>query len=194
MIRFGYSGDAMKAFSSIAASLVIGCSLFQGVLSGGDLADIDLVQTKIVDLPFMQVPNIQDGAGERAAYSIAFHPDFATNGYFYVHHSVAVSPDTGGRTGSRVVRFGKRVVGGRRLCSSGNCRKHHPDGCRSELACGGSSSALLSNRPDSAVTRALACARDDPSRGCARHSIWDPTTCLRPIGLGEIDTLPPTVG
>ncbi len=114
------------------------------VLSAGDLADIQLEMTKVVDLPFvatdlkappdgsnrlfalstsgeiriidleagsvsatpfMQVPDVLLGAGERAAYSLAFHPDYTSNGFFYVHHAISGNPIAGATTGNRIVRF-----------------------------------------------------------------------------------------
>lgn len=68
----------------------------------GEIRIIDVDAGTVDDEVFMQVPGVHLGAGERGAYSIAFHPDFAENGYFYVHHAVA---RPGASSGNRIVRF-----------------------------------------------------------------------------------------
>lgn len=37
--------------------------------------------------PFLDIQSIVDFAGERGLLGLAFHPDYASNGYFYVHYS-----------------------------------------------------------------------------------------------------------
>jgi|GEM_PF-6535795 len=131
----------MNAPFPLAGALLL---LATAALRAGDLAGIELIQTKIVDLPFvptdlkappdgtprlfalsqtgeiriidlesrsvlpaafMQVPEVQFGQGEQGAYSLAFHPDFASNGHFYVHHSIVGDIFAGSNTGNRVARF-----------------------------------------------------------------------------------------
>jgi len=43
--------------------------------------------------PFLTVPNVSTG-NEQGLLGLAFHPDYATNGYFYVNYTEAPSPGT----------------------------------------------------------------------------------------------------
>ena len=52
----------------------------------------------LLPTPFLDVTNLVSDVGERGLLSLAFHPDFATNGFFFVDYT-----DTGGNT--RIVRF-----------------------------------------------------------------------------------------
>ena len=48
---------------------------------------------------FMTVPSVQSSGNERGLLGLAFHPDFANNGYFYVNFTDVSGSDT------RIVRF-----------------------------------------------------------------------------------------
>jgi hypothetical protein len=52
----------------------------------------------LLPTPFLDVDALTDAGGERGLLGLAFHPNFATNGYFYVNYT-----DNGGDT--RVVRY-----------------------------------------------------------------------------------------
>ncbi len=53
---------------------------------------------RLLGTPFLDIQNIVLHQGEQGLLSMAFHPDFATNGYIYVYHT-----DLGGS--SRVTRY-----------------------------------------------------------------------------------------
>lgn len=48
---------------------------------------------------FLTVPNVQSGGDERGLLSMAFHPNFANNGYYYVNFTDSSGSDT------RIVRY-----------------------------------------------------------------------------------------
>src|SRR5688572_1596267 len=48
--------------------------------------------TRILPTPFLDIRSIincpaEGGCGEQGLLSVAFHPDYATNGFFYVYHT-----------------------------------------------------------------------------------------------------------
>ena len=53
----------------------------------------------LLDTPFLDIQDIVASGGERGLLGIAFHPDYATNGYFYLNYTVN-SPDR-----TRISRF-----------------------------------------------------------------------------------------
>lgn len=68
------------------------------VLQGGQIRIYDLTTNTLKPTPFITVPLVQSG-GERGLLGLAFHPDYQTNGYFYVNFTDNSSGDT------RVTRF-----------------------------------------------------------------------------------------
>lgn len=52
--------------------------------------------------PFLNIISRVQSGGERGLLGLAFHPDFQTNGYFYVNYTTSVSPSSGD---TRVSRF-----------------------------------------------------------------------------------------
>lgn len=52
---------------------------------GGDIRVVDLVARTVLPTYFQFVPNVAT-MNEQGLYSIAFHPDYQTNGYFYVYY------------------------------------------------------------------------------------------------------------
>lgn len=67
----------------------------------GTIRILNLDDNSYAEGDFMKVPAVDFAAGERGAYSLAFHPDFAENGHFYVHFATG----SGGFTANRVSRF-----------------------------------------------------------------------------------------
>ncbi len=68
------------------------------VQRGGQIRIIDLANDTLVSTDFLAVPGIAAG-GEQGLLGLAFHPNYANNGYFYVNFT----DNSGGDT--RVVRF-----------------------------------------------------------------------------------------
>ncbi|NIP60391.1 MAG: glucose dehydrogenase, partial [Gemmatimonadetes bacterium] len=55
----------------------------------------------LLPTPFLDITGeVRSSGGEQGLFSVAFHPDYATNGYFYVNYT---AEDTGG--GTRVERY-----------------------------------------------------------------------------------------
>ncbi|MFC7358583.1 PQQ-dependent sugar dehydrogenase [Jejudonia soesokkakensis] len=114
----------MKKIIPLFALLFLACSIQAQVVSIEPFADgfsspIDLQNAgderlfvveksgviKILNLdgtvnptPFLDIQSLINDAGERGLLGLAFHPDYATNGFFYVHYS-----DTNGDT--QISRF-----------------------------------------------------------------------------------------
>ncbi len=53
---------------------------------------------QVLGTPFLDISSIVQSGGERGLFSMAFHPQYSTNGYFYVNYT-----DNGGD--SRIVRY-----------------------------------------------------------------------------------------
>lgn len=71
------------------------------VEQGGRIRIIDLATKTVKTTAFVQVTGIISG-GEQGLLGLAFHPDYANNGYFYVNYTAP----TGGSAGhSEVTRF-----------------------------------------------------------------------------------------
>ncbi len=79
------------------------------VQRGGLIRIIDKDTNTILATPFLNVndsPNTNvDSQGEGGLLSMAFHPDYATNGYFFVYYTADVNPGVGNDFGTRVSRF-----------------------------------------------------------------------------------------
>lgn len=57
----------------------------------------------VVPVPFLDIESrVDDGASEMGLLGLAFHPDYATNGFFYVYYTYDPGP---GRDRTRVSRF-----------------------------------------------------------------------------------------
>jgi glucose/arabinose dehydrogenase len=55
----------------------------------------------LVQTPFLTVPNVSERGGEMGLLGLAFHPDYATNGRFYVYYSTV----QGGPHVSRIAEY-----------------------------------------------------------------------------------------
>jgi len=53
---------------------------------GGKIKILDLVTGEIAPTPFLTIPNLATAFGEQGLLGMAFHPDFAHNGQFYVDY------------------------------------------------------------------------------------------------------------
>ncbi len=71
----------------------------------GVIRVLNLNNNTILPTPFLNISSRVNTAGEGALYSIAFHPDFATNGYFFIFYNTDINPEVGFSLGSRVSRF-----------------------------------------------------------------------------------------
>ncbi|MEM7228579.1 MAG: PQQ-dependent sugar dehydrogenase [Planctomycetota bacterium] len=63
------------------------------VLQGGQIRVYDLVNETLLATPFVTVTGLSSG-GERGLLGLAFHPDYANNGYFYVNYTDNTGGDT----------------------------------------------------------------------------------------------------
>jgi uncharacterized repeat protein (TIGR03806 family) len=50
-------------------------------------------QQGLLETPFLDIDPLVGEGGERGLYTIAFHPDYATNGYFFISYHEAGGPD-----------------------------------------------------------------------------------------------------
>ena len=84
------------------------------VEQGGRIRIVDA--GKVLDPPFLDITGIvNDGAAERGLLGLAFHPDYETNGHFYVHfndasgdvviarYTVSDDPDLADATSQKVI-------------------------------------------------------------------------------------------
>lgn len=71
----------------------------------GVIRIIDLDNNTILPTPFLDISGRVNTSGEGALYSIAFHPQYATNGRFFVFYTTDINPGTGFTLGIRVSRF-----------------------------------------------------------------------------------------
>jgi len=69
------------------------------VEQGGDIKIMDANGATLAT-PFLTVPGVVAG-GERGLLGLAFHPDYATNGYFYVNFTTNIS----GQLHTRIARY-----------------------------------------------------------------------------------------
>ncbi len=65
----------------------------------------DLSSNTILPAPFLNVSANIFLVGEGGLLAIAFHPDYASNGYFFVHYTADIDPGMGTQLGSRISRF-----------------------------------------------------------------------------------------
>ena len=65
---------------------------------------LDLTTGQLNPTPFLTIPDVDAGANEAGLLGIAFHPDYANNGKFYVNVTVDNSPDTNFATHIREYR------------------------------------------------------------------------------------------
>ncbi len=76
---------------------------------GGEIHIIDLSTSTVLGTPFLDVddsPNTNvDQTGEGGLLSIAFHPDYGSNGFFFVYYTADLDPGAGFQFGTRVSRF-----------------------------------------------------------------------------------------
>jgi len=66
---------------------------------------LNTASNSILPTPFLDISPRVDTDGEGAFYSIAFHPEFSTNGHFFVFYTTDINPDVGFALGIRVSRF-----------------------------------------------------------------------------------------
>lgn len=59
------------------------------VEQGGVIRIIDRSDNSILATPFLDISGTVVSGGERGLFALAFHPDYASNGYFFVHYSGA---------------------------------------------------------------------------------------------------------
>jgi glucose/arabinose dehydrogenase len=97
---YGFDPNAGYASASIAATRVatgLSQPLFVTAAPGdtsrlfivektGSIKILDLNTGQVLGTPFLSVP--VDSAGERGLLGLAFDPDFATNGFFYIYRTV----------------------------------------------------------------------------------------------------------
>lgn len=70
------------------------------VEQGGTIRVIDGV---LLDTPFVDISDRVESGGERGLLDIAFHPDFSTNGLFYLHYSAGPQRPPGTDAGDTIV-------------------------------------------------------------------------------------------
>jgi glucose/arabinose dehydrogenase len=68
----------------------------------GRIRIINLAAKTVNPIPFLTVSNIVSGGDEQGLLGLAFHPGYATNGYFYVNY---VAPGGGAAGHTEVTRF-----------------------------------------------------------------------------------------
>ena len=61
-------------------------------LQGGQILIYD--GTRILPVPFLDISSLVSCCGERGLLSVAFHPNYKTNGYFYVNYTEKRAGDT----------------------------------------------------------------------------------------------------
>jgi glucose/arabinose dehydrogenase len=54
---------------------------------GGQIKILDLVSGQFVPTPFLTISNLATAFGEQGLLGMAFHPDYATNGQFFVNYT-----------------------------------------------------------------------------------------------------------
>jgi len=59
----------------------------------------------ILASPFLNITPRVNTAGEGGLYTIVFHPNYATNGFFFIFYTTDIDPGTSFNLGSRVSRF-----------------------------------------------------------------------------------------
>ncbi len=79
------------------------------VLRGGTIRIIDkdtntLLGTAYLDVNASANSNV-DTSGEGGLLSIAFHPNYASNGFLFVHYTADIDPGAGNQFGTRISRF-----------------------------------------------------------------------------------------
>ena len=57
------------------------------VQQGGVIRVMDMATETLLPSPFLDISAIVNYGGEQGLLGLAFHPDYASNGYFYVYHS-----------------------------------------------------------------------------------------------------------
>ena len=72
------------------------------VEQGGDIRVVDGDGT-LLPTPFVSLGNQVNFGGERGLLDIAFHPEFAVNGLFYLHYSAGTSRPAGTDSGDTIV-------------------------------------------------------------------------------------------
>jgi glucose/arabinose dehydrogenase len=59
------------------------------VQQAGLIRIVDLSDNSILATPFLDITGPVVSGGERGLFALAFHPDYASNGYFFVHYTGA---------------------------------------------------------------------------------------------------------
>lgn len=71
----------------------------------GVIRIVDLDTNTVLPVPFLNISTRVTTGGEGGFYSIAFHPEYATNGHFFVFYTTDINPGTPFQLGIRVSRF-----------------------------------------------------------------------------------------
>src|SRR5215204_4576217 len=69
-----------------------------------DITDATPTRTLFLDL-FLHVTASTDNNDERGLLALAFHPDYATNGFFYLWYNTTATTSAGGGLHDRLARF-----------------------------------------------------------------------------------------
>jgi len=71
----------------------------------GVIRVLNLVNNTVLPTPFLDISTRVNMDGEGGLYSIAFHPQYATNGFFFIFYTTDINPNLGFTLGIRVSRF-----------------------------------------------------------------------------------------
>ncbi len=71
----------------------------------GVIRVLNLSSGAILPAAFLDISSRVDQDGEGALFSIAFHPQFETNGHFFICYTTDINPEVGFALGVRVSRF-----------------------------------------------------------------------------------------